>query len=423
MIIYTVRAGDTVYQIARSHNVTPAAIVQANGLEMPDRLVVGQSLIIPSAFFEHIAAAGDTLFRIAQRFGVTLQALLGANPQITNPNMIRTGQRIYLPRESFGKLLVNGYCYPNISGGVLAEILPLMSMICVFSCQVDAGGNVTPMQNDERIVNSAKTAKARPMLVITNLNENGFSPEIARAVLLSSEKQEKVLRQAMAVIKQKGYGGLDVDFENVPGDAREGLNEFLAKAQAALHAEKLLLSSAVPPLTQDNQTGLLFEGFDFTAQGKYNDYVTLMTYEWGHQGGPPRAVAPLNEVRRAVEYAISRMPKEKILMGIPNYGYDWKIPYQPGTRATTISNVGGVNTARREGAAISFDMTAQTPWFRYEADGQRHEVWFEDARSINAKLGLAAAMGIAGVSYWSVNTMFPQNWTLIDELVKVRKDV
>ena len=423
MIIYTVRAGDTVYQIAKSHSVTPAAIVQANGLEMPDQLVVGQSLIIPSAFREHIAAAGDTLFRIAQRFGITLQALLGANPQITNPHMIRIGQRIYLPRESFGTMLVNGYCYPNISGGVLGDILPLMSMICVFSAQVDAEGNVTPMQNDERVVNAAKTAKARSMLVITNLDDSGFNPEIARAVLLSAEKQEKVLRQAMAIIKQKGYGGLDVDFENVPRDAREGLNEFLARAQAALHAEQLLLSSAVPPLTQDNQTGLLFEGFDFTAQGKYNDYVTLMTYEWGHQGGPPRAVAPLNEVHRAVEYAISRMPREKILMGIPNYGYDWKIPYQPGTRATTISNVGGVNIARREGAAINFDIPAQTPWFRYEADGQRHEVWFEDARSINAKLGLAVAMGIGGVSYWSVNTMFPQNWTLVDELVKVRKDV
>jgi len=423
MIIDTVRAGDTVYQIARSHNVTPAAIVQANGLEAPNQLVVGQSLIIPSAFREHIAAAGDTLFRIAQRFGVTLRALLGANPQITNPNMIRIGQRIYLPRESFGELLVNGYCYPNISGGVLGEILPLMSMICVFSCPVDAEGNVTPMQNDERVVTAAKAANARPMLVITNLDASGFNPEIARAVLLSAEQQEKVLRQAMAIIKQKGYGGLDVDFENVPRDAREGLNEFLARAQAALHAENLLLSSAVPPLTQDNQPGLLFEGFDFTAQGKYNDVVTLMTYEWGHQGGPPRAVAPLNEVRRAVEYAVSRMPREKILMGIPNYGYDWKIPYQPGTRATTISNVGGVNIARREGAAIRYDVTAQTPWFRYEADGQRHEVWFEDARSINAKLGLAASLGIAGVSYWSVNTMFPQNWTLIDELVRVRKNV
>ena len=423
MIIYTVKAGDTVYQIARNHNVTPAAIVKANGLQTPDRLVVGQALIIPSAFRDHIAAAGDTLFRIAQHFGITLQALIEANPQIANPNMIRVGQRIYLPRESFGAMLVNGYCYPNISSEVLGEILPLMSMLCVFSCQVDAEGNVSPMQNDERVVNAAKAAKARPMLVLTNLDENGFNPEIARAVLLSAEKQEKVLKQVMAIIKQKGYGGLDVDFENVPRDAREGLNAFLAKAQAALHAEKLLLSSAVPPLTRDNQTGLLFEGFDFTAQGTYNDYVTLMTYEWGHQGGPPRAVAPLNEVRRAVEYAVSRMPKEKVLMGVPNYGYDWKIPYQPGTRATTISNVGGVNIAQREGAAISFDVTAQTPWFRYEADGQRHEVWFEDARSINAKLGLAAEMGIAGVSYWSVNTMFPQNWTIVEEMVRVRKDV
>jgi len=421
MLIYTVRAGDSVYQIARSHNVTPAAIVKANGLQAPDHLVAGQALIIPSAFRDHIAAAGDTMFRIAQRFGVTLRALIEANPQITNPNAIRVGQRIYLPRMSLGELVVNGYCYPTIDDGVLARTLPHMSMLCVFSCQVDAEGNLKPMQNDQRVVNKAKSMNVRPMLVITNLDDSGFNPDIARAVLLSPEKQAKVLGQAMAIIKEKGYGGLDVDFENVPRDARQGLNDFLARARTLLHAQNLLLSSAVPPLTRDNQPGLLFEGFDFAAQGEYNDYVTLMTYEWGYQGGPPGPVSPIGEVRRAVEYAITRIPKEKILMGIPNYGYDWMIPYQPGTRATTISNVGGVNIAQRQGAAISFDTAAQTPWFRYETDGQRHEVWFEDARSIYAKLELAAALGIGGVSYWNINTFFPQNWTLVEDLLRVKR--
>ena len=421
MLIYTVRAGDSVYQIAKNHNVTPAAIIKANGLQAPDQLAVGQALIIPSAFREHIAAAGDTLYKIAQRFGITLASLIEANPQITNANAIRIGQHIYLPRMRLGEMVVNGYCYPNISDDVLAKTLPHMSMLCVFSAQVNAAGDVRPAQNDERAVNSAKRLKVRPMLVLTNLDDSGFNPEIARSVLQAPDKRENVLRQCMAIIKEKGYGGLDVDFENVPRDARQGLNEFLAKARTLLHAQNLLLSSAVPPLTRDNQTGLLFEGFDFAAQGEYNDYVTLMTYEWGYSGGPPGAVAPLDEVRRATEYAMSRIPKEKILMGVPNYGYDWMIPYQAGTRATTVSNVGGVNIAWQNGAAIRFDTTAQTPWFRYEAQGQQHEVWFEDARSIYAKLELAAALGIAGVSYWQINTFFPQNWTLVEELLKVKR--
>jgi spore germination protein len=222
-------------------------------------------------------------------------------------------------------------------------------------------------------------------------------------------------------MKRKGYRGLDVDFENVPRDARDNLTAFLAKAKAAMQKERWMLTSAVPPLTRDNQGGILYEGFDMAAEGKYNDYVTLMTYEWGYQGGPPMAVAPINEVRRALVYAASRVPKHKILMGIPNYGYDWKIPYQEGTRATVVTNAGAVAVAAREGAEIRYDETAQTPWFRYkEASGQSHEVWFEDARSIQAKLALAHELGIAGVSYWTVNSLFVPNWTLTEELTRVK---
>lgn len=65
----------------------------------------------------------------------------------------------------------------------------------------------------------------------------------------------------------------------------------------------------------------------------------LMTYEWGYTYGPPMAVAPLNMVRRVVEYAVSAIPVEKISLGIPNYGYEWPLPYVRGTtKAQSISN-------------------------------------------------------------------------------------
>ncbi|MDR0531221.1 MAG: LysM peptidoglycan-binding domain-containing protein [Oscillospiraceae bacterium] len=421
MIVYTVRSGDSVYRIARSHSVPPNAVVMANGLQAPDQLVVGQSLLIPTTLRDYGVLAGDSLFRIAQRFGVTIQSLLEANPQLGKGNLIRVGQRIHLPRIHFGNFVVNGYCYPTIRDDVLTEDLRHLSMLSVFSCTVDAQGNLTPMTNDSRIIEQAKAAGVRPHLVLANLGPNGFSPEIARSVLGSARLQDAVIQSVVALMKQKGYRGLDVDFENVPRDARENLTMFLSKARAAMQKERWLLTSAVPPLTRDNQTGILYEGFDFAAEGRYNDYVTLMTYEYGYQGGPPMAVAPIGEVRKALTYAISRMPREKILMGIPNYGYDWKIPYRAGTGATVVTNTGAVAIAAREGAAIRWDETAQVPWFRYqEASGQEHEVWFEDARSIQAKLELAHEFGIAGVSYWTVNSLFAQNWTLLEDLFRVK---
>ena len=375
MTVHTVRPGDTVFQIARSHGVGMQALAQANGLNDPDRIIVGQSLAIPGA------------------------------------------------DKTRGELTVNGYCYPTIRDEALDDALKHLSFISVFSCRVSATGELTPMQGDARVVERAKKAGVRPHMVIANIEEGkGFQPAVAQAVLESPAAQVRLLESCVRVMREKGYTGLDVDFEYVPAAVRENLNCFLAKARAWMHDEGWLLTSAVPAKVADDQPGLLYEGFDFWAQGKYNDYVTLMTYDFHHQGGPPGAVAPITGVRRAVEFAMSRMPKAKILMGIPNYGYDWRIPFQQGTSATVVQNPGAVTIAARYGAGIQFDEAAKTPWFRYtEPGGQRREVWFEDARSIQAKLELVRAAGIAGVSYWTVNNPFAANWTLVEGMFRVQK--
>jgi len=423
LILYTVRPGDSVHQIARAHGVTPASIISANGLQNADQLLVGQALILPTAAGSHVVQAGDTLYQLAQRFGATVKALLAANPQITDPNFLRVGQTLHLPKAHFGSIVVNGYCYPTIRDEALDEALKHLTFLSVFACGVHADGTLTPMANDARVIARAKAAGVRPHMVIANIEEGrGFQSATVQALLENPAAQARLLQNCVSLMRERGYTGLDVDFEYVPAAVRESLNCFLAKARAWMHDEGFLLTSAVPPLTADNQAGLLFEGFDLAAQGKYNDYVTIMTYEWGYQGGPPMAVAPANEVRRVLEYAVTRMPAEKILLGIPNYGYDWKIPWQQGTSATVVQNPGALAIAARYGANIQFDETAQTPRFRYtEPGGQQHEVWFEDARSIYAKLELVREFGLGGVSYWTVNNPFPQNWTLVQELFTVSR--
>ncbi len=103
-------------------------------------------------------------------------------------------------------------------------------------------------------------------------------------------------------------------------------------------------------------------------------------------------------------------------MGIPTYGYDWTLPYQAGNPgAPSLSPVEAVNLARRYGAEIQFDEIAQSPWFRYTDDsGNLHEVWFEDARSIQAKLDLAREYNLLGIGYWNSMREFPQNWVVLN---------
>ncbi len=133
------------------------------------------------------------------------------------------------------------------------------------------------------------------------------------------------------------------------------------------------------------------------------------------------AVAPLPNVRAVLDYAVTEIPAEKILLGVPNYGYDWPLPYRQGvTRAESLSNEEAVRRAIRYGAEIQFDESAQAPWYRYTApDSVVHEVWFEDARAQAAKLRLAAEYGFLGMGYWNIMRPAPQTWLVLSSLYDV----
>lgn len=133
------------------------------------------------------------------------------------------------------------------------------------------------------------------------------------------------------------------------------------------------------------------------------------------------AVAPLPNVRTVLDYAVTEMPPEKILLGIPNYGYDWPLPFVRGvSRAQSISNQRAIELAVEYQIAIQYDETAQSPFFHYTDEGGTvHEVWFEDARSLSAKLGLIPAYGFAGGGIWNLMRPFSQTWLLLDALFQI----
>lgn len=149
------------------------------------------------------------------------------------------------------------------------------------------------------------------------------------------------------------------------------------------------------------------------------------SYEWGYTYGPPMAVAPIEAVRRVVEFALTQMEAGKILLGFPNYAYDWTLPYQAGsTRAELIGNEAAVQLAVRVGAEIRFDETAQTPWFTYTgSDGQVHEVWFEDPRSCLAKFRLPAEYGLHGLGVWNFMRPFTAAFSLMNYLFRLGESV
>lgn len=424
LTVYVVKPGDSIYSIARAFGVTPQSIIEPNGLLNPSQLVVGQTLVIPTTDQNYTVRSGDTIYSIARRFGVTQNAIFSANPNIGPDGRIIPGQIIVIPgtERKLGTIEVNGYIFPGSDESIVRPALPSLTYLSIFSYQVSEDGSLNDI-DDEKWIRIARENNVAPIMVIANIRETGgFNSDIASAIFASESVQDTLINNIINIMRQKNYYGLNIDFEYIYPSDKENYNNFLQKITDRLNALGYIVLTAVAPKLTGDQQGLLYEAHDYPAHGRIVDRVILMTYEWGYLAGPPQAVAPLREVRRVLDYAVTVIPRNKILMGIPNYGYDWVLPYRRGTLATTFSNIEAVNRAFRNRAEIKFDESAQSPYYNYYDDQRRqHVVWFEDARSIRAKLMLVDEYNLAGISYWTIERPFPQNLLVLNSMFNIKK--
>ena len=427
MQIHVVQQGETIFQIANTYDISGQIIIDANELETPDQLVVGQALVIPITGQYYFVQPGDSLFSIGQTFGISYEELAQINAIPVN-NILPIGLRLYIPPREKRAIQSNAYIEPigeSVSEtleNTAAKAAPYLTFLAIFSYRVNRDGTLTPPPLNG-LVETANANDTALMLVVTNLEEGAFSEELGHIILTVQAVQNTLLDQIVNIAQETGYRDVHFDFEFLPAEDREAYNEFLRKAKDRLSQAGLLMSTAVAPKTSAEQTGQWYEAHDYAAHGEIADFVVLMTYEWGYTFGPPMAVSPINEVRRVVEYALTEMPAEKIILGQNLYGYDWTLPFvEGGPGAQAVSPQQAIAIARDNNAQIQYDETAQAPFFTYtDAEGNEHEVWFEDARSIQAKFDLIKELNLRGIAYWKLGLAFPQNWLLLQDNFDITK--
>jgi spore germination protein len=422
MIIYTVKSGDSLYSIARNYGVTLGEIERFNQLPNPERLIVGQTVLIPVEGSTHEVESGESLYSIALHHNITLDEIIKANPNINPPYTIYAGQIINVPERAQKKTIsVNGYAYPSINRTTLQQTLPYLTYLSIFSHSVNSDGTLNSI-NDDELISLAKQGRTAPIMVITNTEEGaGFSSDIAHSVLTNNAVKNTLINNVITQAKQKGYMGVDVDFEYIYPNDRDNYNAFLQELGQRLREQNLTLSTAVAPKLSATQKGTLYEAHDYAFHGSVVDYMIIMTYEWGYMYGPPLAVAPYNEVRKVISYAVTEIESSKILMGMPNYGYDWTLPYIQGRPAEILSINGAVQRAANVGAEILYNKIFEAPFYEYTQNGAQHIVWFENALSTAARLSLVNDFNLGGVSYWTVNQFYAQNWRVLENMFNVRK--
>lgn len=375
----------------------------------------------------YIVSRGESVYEIAGKYNISLQEIIEDNG-LSYPYQLVPGQALFLSvggERTTGSLFVNGYAYPFIREEVLNTAVPALSSLTIFGYGFTREGRLV-YADDEALLQAAEENRLTPVFLFSSLSESGnFSSENASYLFANEWLQDMLLQQILSVMLEKGYKSLDIDFEFIKPEDKEGFIGFIQKAVDLLHPYGLSVHVDLAPKTSAEQAGLLYEAHDYRRIGEIADTVLLMTYEWGYTYGPPMAVAPLDKVRQVVEYAVTEIDINKIYMGIPNYGYDWRLPFVRGTtKAETIGNEQAVQRAVQYGSEILYDEAAVSPYYYYTAaDGASHVVWFENAVSIQAKLDLIREFGLRGAGYWNLMRPFTQNWRLLESEFVIYKAI
>lgn len=375
----------------------------------------------------HVVKQGDTVDTIAAFYGVSPASVIYDN-QLTYPYALAVGQALLISTSPVSaptySAYSGGYAYPFIEEMVLQETLPFLSYLFIFSYGFTTEGElVPPTLDDQFMIQWAYRLGARPILTLTPFGPDGMFNNYLITTMVNDEVvKNRLFQNLLAAMNEKGFQGVDVDFEYILSADRVPFANFVADLQNFLAPYGYTVSVALAPKTSDDQPGLLYEGKDYGLLGNAADWVLLMTYEWGYTYGPPMAVAPLNKVIEVVNYAVTRIDPSKIHLGIPNYGYDWPLPYEKGvTKARTISNTEAVQIAVRAGVPILFDETAMSPYFTYTENGIRHEVWFEDVRSLTEKYSLLPSYQLRGISIWQIMKLFRPAFLLFQDMFQIQK--
>lgn len=429
MTIYTVKRGDTLYSIAKKHATTVAMLANDNGISKDDILTVGQDLVIRKPELTYVVRSRDTLGGIAAMFGLTSKTLFRNNPFLMgNENTkLLPGEEFVIQGEKTtqGQISVTGYAYPFIAEGNLRAVLPFLTYLGVFSYGIQEEDASLVGIDDGKMLKMAEAYDVIPIMMLTTVNSTGtFRSETAVKVLSDADFQKKLIDNVRNAVKEKGYGGVEVDFEYVPPQYAEEYAGFIDELRSALAVYGKVVFADLAPKTSSNQPGLLYEAHDYGLMGDAADRLLLMTYEWGYTYGPPMAVAPLPNVRRVVEYATTEIPSFKLRLGIPNYGYNWTLPFIKGkSKAKSLSHQEALYLAKEKHAEIHFDEKARAPYFIYydknNGETMEHIVWFENARSLYEKLLLVSEYKLNGTGIWTVMKPFVPFWTLLATLFQI----
>jgi spore germination protein len=299
----------------------------------------------------------------------------------------------------------------NMSQFSLMNYSTYITGIATFTFRLDSSGKLIGTQHKEAIKISQDN-NIEVYALIHNLTSAGFDSNLIHSILSDPRLRTRTILNIYNMLIGSGYDGVNIDFENVPVTDRDALVKFMTELQEKLEPDGYKVTMSVPAKTWDNPRDGWSGAFDYKSLGQVVDRIMLMTYDEHWLGGAPGPVASKPWVEKVVAYAVQVVPREKLLLGIGNYGYDW-IVGQGGYKAVPAKKT--IPLAKQYGATINWDNNQGTPYFYYWKNSSKHVVWFESIQSSAVKVDLVKKQGLKGIAIWRLGFEEASFWRMVED--------
>ena len=292
-----------------------------------------------------------------------------------------------------------------------------INTISPFWYHLNEDGTLKPPEDGENqeIIDFAKNNGITLIPTISN----SFNGDLVSGIINDPEIKKQSIYNIVDIVREFDYDGIDIDYEGLNSEDKDAFTAFIRDLREELNHYDKKLTIAIQAKSYPDLKKYGDRGQDWEQLSRYVDEFRIMTYDYGWKGSVPRPVAPYYWVEDVIEYAIDHVPREKIYVGVPFYGYGWSDDYFSSYTYETIELI-----LSKYNVDFQYDPISKTNKLFYisEFDIREprvpHEVWIENHISLRPKLELVNEYDLGGIAIWRLGKEDIQNWRVIEEVLK-----
>lgn len=266
-----------------------------------------------------------------------------------------------------------------------------------YSLNADGSLGLKNTARDGELIELCRKNNTRLIPSISNSNPDELSKIINDPQLMNTH-----VNNIVAEVVNFDLDGIDIDYEQIKSADRNKFSEFISLLGQKLHEKNKELTIAI--LWKDELAEIIDQfsesrgAQDWEEIGKHVDEFRIMVYDYTGSADHAGPIAPKNWIESIVEYAVTVVDKEKIVIGFPFYAYDWVIGNK-GAKALVWTDI---NYIRNTHTIISdeFNSDKLEKELKYQVGGVNRVVWYQDAEVTEKRIELIESYGIDKFVFW-----------------------